>query len=431
MECSSRGKGRIIALALTVSLVLLLTPMPGTDAADHGDAPVASLDRGAEITDVYAFLDPNDNTKLVLELGIHGFIPPGENNNFSPFDPNVNYQFLIDTQGAGIPNQFVNITFSPRTAVTQPQTATIVLPFGETFTAPTTIPSATAITPPTAVVTTDPRTGAAFFAGLRDDPFFFDIPAELLYRTSRTSSPANGSGIDPSVFSRRRDTFAGYNILAIIISIPTSYFRVQPTAGNPGADEIGISSATQRREVTNITQDGVVTYGRFINVDRMGVPGVNTVFIPFARKDEYNRASPPDDVAFVFRDVIVKSLQDLKTGPGGIGILANLVVVRGDMLRLKFSVPNSGQGGGTNPEGGFPNGRRPQDDVIDTIVTIINNCQAIAITASPGADCQQGLVVGVVDGAGPNDVPFLDTFPFFAPPQQPRQSGTIDDNTRN
>ena len=101
------------------------------------------------------------------------------------------------------------------------------------------------------------------------------------------------------------------------------------------------------------------------------------------------------------------------------------------MLRLKFSVPNSGPGGGTNPEGGFPNGRRPQDDVIDTIVTIINNCQAIAITASPGADCQQGLVVGVVDGAGPNDVAFLDTFPFFAPPQQPRQSGVIDDNTRN
>jgi hypothetical protein len=60
MDSRSRGKGGIIALALAVSLVILLTPAPGTDAADHGDAPAASLDRGAEITDVYAFLDPND-----------------------------------------------------------------------------------------------------------------------------------------------------------------------------------------------------------------------------------------------------------------------------------------------------------------------------------------------------------------------------------
>jgi hypothetical protein len=421
----------IIALALAVSCVMLLTPGPGTDAADHGDAPVASLDRGAEITDIYAFLDPNDNTRLVLELGIHGFITPSENNNFSPFDPNVNYQFLIDTDGDGIPEQFINITFSPRTAVNQPQIATIVLPFGETFTAPTTLPSATALTPPAAVITTDPGTGVAVFAGLRDDPFFFDIPAELLYRASRISSPPDGSGIDPTVFSRGRDSFAGYNINAIILSIPTSYFRLQATAGNPGGDEIGISAATQRREVTNITQDGIVTYGRFRNVDRMGVPGVNTVFIPFSRKDEYNRASPADDVAFVFRDAIVKSLQDLKTGPGGIGILANLVVVRGDMLRLRFSKRNSGPGGGTNPEGGFPNGRRPQDDVIDTIVTIINNCQPVTITASPGDDCQKGLTVGVVDGASANEVAFLDTFPFFAPPQQPRATGVLDDNTRN
>jgi hypothetical protein len=423
--------GKIIALALTVSLMILLAPAPVTDAADHGDAPVASLDRGAEITDIYAFLDPNDNTKLVLALGIHGFITPSENNNFSPFDPNVNYQFLIDTDGDGMPEQFINITFSPRTAVNQPQTATIVLPFGETFTAPTTLPSATAITPPAAVVTTDASTGAAFFGGLRDDPFFFDIPAELLYRASRISSSPDGSGINPAVFSRSRDSFAGYNINAIILSVPTSYFRLQASAGNPGGDEVGVSAATQRREVTNITQDGVVTYGRFRNVDRMGVPGVNTVFIPFARKDEYNRASPADDVAGLFANDIVKSLQDLKTGPGAIGILANLVVVRGDMLRLRFSVPNSGPGGGTNPEGGFPNGRRSQDDVIDTIVTIVNNCQPIAVTASPGDDCQKGLPAGVVDGASANDVAFLDTFPFFAPPQQPRPNGVIDDNTRN
>ena len=30
-----------------------------------------------------------------------------------------------------------------------------------------------------------------------------------------------------------------------------------------------------------------------------------------------------------------------------------------------------------------------------------------------------------------NDVPLRDVFPYLAPPQQPRATGTIDDNTRN
>jgi hypothetical protein len=117
---------------------------------------------------------------------------------------------------------------------------------------------------------------------------------------------------------------------------------------------------------------------------------------------------------------IIKSLQDLKTGTDGINFLANLVVFRGDMLRLKTTVANTGTGGGSNTTGGFPNGRRPMDDVIDTIVTIINNFQPV-----------NGAGTTAVDNVNANDVAFLNTFPFFAPPQQPRAAGTIDDNTRN
>jgi hypothetical protein len=76
-------------------------------------------------------------------------------------------------------------------------------------------------------------------------------------------------------------------------------------------------------------------------------------------------------------------------------------------------MPNSGPAGGNNTGAGFPNGRRPQDDVIDTIVTLINN------------RVQQG------DNVNGNDVPFLNAFPFFAPPTQPFPNGVIDDRTRN
>jgi hypothetical protein len=76
-------------------------------------------------------------------------------------------------------------------------------------------------------------------------------------------------------------------------------------------------------------------------------------------------------------------------------------------------VANSGPSGGTNAGAGFPNGRRPADDVVDTFLFLVTNG---AITTG--------------DNVNSNDVPFRNTFPFLASPQQPRASGT-DDNTRN
>jgi len=53
-------------------------------------------------------------------------------------------------------------------------------------------------------------------------------------------------------------------------------------------------------------------------------------------------------------------------------------------------------------------------DVIDTILFLVTN---------------EGLTTG--DHVNGNDVPFRDTFPFFAASHQPLDSGVIDDNTRN
>lgn len=96
-----------------------------------------------------------------------------------------------------------------------------------------------------------------------------------------------------------------------------------------------------------------------------------------------------------------------------IRILLELAVVRGDYLRLGLTTSNTGPGGGDNPQAAFPNGRRPNDDVIDTIVTLLNNRQVLG------------------DSVSGNDVVNLNSFPFFAPPHQPFPPGTIDDGTRH
>ncbi len=38
----------------------------GARAADHGDSPTASNDPSADINDVFLFLDPNDNSRVVM-----------------------------------------------------------------------------------------------------------------------------------------------------------------------------------------------------------------------------------------------------------------------------------------------------------------------------------------------------------------------------
>lgn len=406
MNRSITNKKVLVALVV-MAFMVLWSPAPGTRAADHGDSPLVDEDRPADIDDVYAFLDPNDNSKLIVIFTLYGFIVPSEAVNFSAFDPRVRYLVALETTGDARPDLFVDVRFSARTAAAAPQTATVILPFGETISAPTTAATlGDNPNPPT--ITTDSATGVSFFAGETDDPFFFDIPAFNRFIASALAGSAN-----PAVFQRGRDSFAGYNTQAVALSIPVSYLHLLPTGGNPGANVVGVGVFTQRQRVTTILRNGEInSTGGFKNIDRMGVPAINTALIPFLRKDEYNTASPEDDAAGRFAGDIVGTLQALGTNAANINILANVAVFNGDLLRVNVSTANSGTGGGTNAGAGFPNGRRLQDDVIDTILFFIANQTPLG------------------DNVNANDLVFRNTFPFLAPAQQPRTSGT-DDNTRN
>jgi hypothetical protein len=153
--------------------------------------------------------------------------------------------------------------------------------------------------------------------------------------------------------------------------------------------------------------------GPLRQVDRLGVPAVNVALVPFSRKDEYNTGTPQEDAAGRFAADIVGTLRALGTNDANIAVLASVAVTNGDYLRLNLTTANSGTGGGNNTGAGFPNGRRLKDDVIDILLSFITNQS------------------GIGDNVNANDVALTDTFPFFAPAQQPRINGVIDDNTRN
>ena len=393
-------KRTTMALALTLALAFSLNAAPCIHAADHGDAPIAGNNQSTDIADVFAFLDPNDNSRLVVAMTQRGFVAAGENANFGIFDQFLRYRLQLETTGNAKPDQFIDVTFTAVEGSGGPQTATIKLPSGQTFTAPSTR-SSTAATAPTQVVTTDSTSGVLFFAGLVDDPFFFDIPGFGRFVASvRAGKP------DPTQLQRGRDSFAGYNVMGIALSVPLSLL--------PNTNIIGVSGVIQRNERTRVRRREFKTSGKFRQVERVGNPAVNVVLIPFSRKDEYNFATTEDDAKGQFASDIVATLTALGTNATNIGILASVAVTNGDFLRLDKRIANTGPNGGTNPGAGFPNGRRLIDDTVDTLLFIITNG-----------------VITTGDNVNANDVPFGNTFPFFAPSQQPRAPGVIDDNTRN
>jgi len=256
-------------------------------------------------------------------------------------------------------------------------------------------------------VTTNQTYGVSFFAGLTDDPFYFDIVGFNRF----VGSVLNGNP-DPTRLERARDSFAGYNIHMIAVKVPASMLR-----GSAGS-VVGVNGVTLRRQNAVRNPDGsVTTSGPYIQVDRMATPAVNTALIPFPRKNEYNASTPLDDHNGRFAGDIVGTLTALGTNSANIGILASVAVANGDFLRLNLDTANNNLGFGqriTDPDyTGFPNGRRPGDDTVDTLMYFITN---------------QALLMG--DNVNSNEVPFGATFPYFAPPNQPLENPAVD-NTQN
>lgn len=189
-------------------------------AADHIDAPLTLGDQSADIADVYAFRRGDD---LVLAMTISNVqAAPEIELGRSILDPEVLYQFEIDRDGDAVEDLVL------QAFVTGPPTGQTLHVRGP---AAPPVAGATARllegTPTTSVaVSTDatPRIGTAngltVFAGVRDDPFFFDFG-----RFQEILAGQASSFDDPGT-----DTFAGLNVYAIVVAVPLSMLGGDPSA---------------------------------------------------------------------------------------------------------------------------------------------------------------------------------------------------------
>lgn len=82
----------VLALLGSIAMVPFSTPL---QASSHREAPSTSVDPMADGTDVYAFVDPIDPTKVNLITNFIPFQLPQGGPNFFRFDDNILYEIKL------------------------------------------------------------------------------------------------------------------------------------------------------------------------------------------------------------------------------------------------------------------------------------------------------------------------------------------------
>ena len=314
------------AAGIAGAALIAATSVGGVFASSHREAPLISTDPGADSTDLYAFVDPVDPTKVDL---IANYIPmqdPAGGPNFWGFDPSVRYAIHVDNNGDG--KEDVSYWFRFRTSVrnggtylynTGQVTATddpdlnvrqtysvtrvkhgherhlgFKFPVASANVGPRSNPDYASL----AAGAVKSIAGGKVFAGQRDDPFFVDLGSIFDLGGLR---PFNTFHLIPGAAAPGIDDLEGLNVHSIAIQVPiTSLTRdgKSHAATDPKAT-IGVWTAAYRQKTTVRSSKGEIeSSGKWVQISRLGNPLVNEVIIPLAKKDYWNSQPPSKDKQF-------------------------------------------------------------------------------------------------------------------------------------
>jgi hypothetical protein len=447
-------------IALIAALIAAVIAVPLSFGSSHREAPLTSIDPTADDTDLYAYTAKDAPGALTVVANWIPFEDPAGGPNFYKFDDRAHYYVNVDNTGDGAPD--VRYQFAFKTKVGNPNSFLYALPGVSSINDPKlnvkqtytirrelyrrgkeTSSKVIARGVPVAPNNVGPRTfpnydavanqairalpgGGKVFAGQRDDPFFVDLGQTFDAINFRPNVGTGNQG-------GGKDDLAGYNVHSIVLQVPES--RVtrdgKPVAAPNSANAVvGVWASTERRalQVNATGKARGKARGRFVQVSRLGNPLVNELVIPIGKKDQFNRTQPKDDAKNYGAQVVKPELAAiinrlykvgapennrddivtaLLTGVPGATQINGKRSAAADTLKVNLGIPPTenpsrfGYIAGDN--GGFPQGRRLADDVTDIELRVV-------------AGFLKGNKVPLGDGVDRNDVPFLDSFPYVAPP---------------
>lgn len=308
------------------------------------------------------------------------------------------------------------------------------------------------------------------FAGQRGDTFYSDSGA--LYDSADlrrfppvlTEEEENNDSINPFGVNRN----SGANISSIALEIPIQRITKDGKSANDTSyPYIGVYASASRlagliKSKRNVFlpfeesdwRDKRWQYAKERQISRMGNPMVNTLIIDTPYKDTFNQSKPTKDVHFekffsspsLTRPPASEIFGIPVPPPPRLDLISLFLqypnqnlsedgcdYTCADLLRLNVSIEPTvpeeqkrmGKLGGD--PAGFPNGRRPNDDVTDYVVRSIGGPVLIAIHVGDGVNFANGVVgAGFSDGSGYGEMPgnkldvtengIVKEFPFLPTP---------------
>ncbi len=277
------------------------------------------------------------------------------------------------------------------------------------------------------------------FAGQRKESFAVNLGEIFDLVNLNPVGPVNGQVND----------LANKNITTLAIEVPIACLN-----NNGATDVIGGWSSASLRQVRVLDpepdhdvdedDDDEIVGGPYTQVSRLGMPLVNEVVIGLPDKDKFNASEPKNDAQFAAYvtnptlPALLNALFPIVTAPTnfprtdlvgaflqGIPTINETPGLTAEMVRLNVVTPlptplanQSNLGVLGNDFAGFPNGRRPGDDVVD-----------IALRVSMGALCHPPLVgvfcnpadapsgtLAYTDGVEQLPTQFDNAFPYLTTP---------------
>ena len=474
-------------LGSLVAFAAMALASTGLFASSHREAPIAALDRGADVTDWYAFVSYDHPDRVTMILNVDGFLEPSNGPNYFPFDPNVRYVMSVDNNHSGKAD--IQFVFRFKTEIRQPgvftgfvggiagipqitsldgagseglslrQTYSVTmikngvatdLTDGKTLFAvpsnvgPLTMPNYNHLfNQGIYVLDNDVRV----FAGTVDDPFYIDLGAAFDSFNFRMNA---GGILSPAQDADNKHNYApdavsGFNVNSIVLEVPIRMLTVDGAIHGAGDKRavIGTYGETERQRITVRRANGSVNgESTWQQVNREGNPLINELIIGTGSKDLFSVSDPDKDAQFasLFLDPLLahvySSVLKIPIPPAPRTDLLPLVqyvapICPGcaaadagpiaDLLRLNTGIPptpvasQKRLGFLAGDLAGFPQGRRPIDDVVD-----IASRAVAGILVDPK---KYGAAIG--DGVNTKPDGFRSTFPYVRPANSGRNSSHI------
>ncbi|TCG05329.1 hypothetical protein BZM27_34620 [Paraburkholderia steynii] len=476
----------VVRIMAAVALCAAALWGSGTHPASHREAPLIANDPTADNTDFYMFRSWTNPNNVVFILNVIPMQDPGAGPNYFNFGDDVVYRINIDTNGNGKANDLVyEIRFKtelrgalasqqlplsyaalpPITALDGAGSDGLILRQSYTVTqvrhgqrtdlgtqrmfavpsnvGPLTMPNYEALAAQGTYLLAN---GGKVFAGQRGETFYIDLGAVFdtvnLRRTPPVLTPAEDANDHVNPFGN--DTFSGFNISTIAIEVPITTVTSKPNG------VIGAYVSTLRHEGRGMGDDEG-NGGRWVQVSRMGNPLVNELIIGTDTKDKWNTTDPADEAQFLgfYLNSRLATALNLRVG------LTIPTTNRTDLVNVLLKYPSQPQTGtcgahdcsellrlnlGVSPtppaqqrrlsvlagdSAGWPNGRRPNDDVTDIALRVI----AGRLTGVPTGNLLLGDGVNFNVGAEGSNLTvngIYTVFPYLPTPHDGRNRRHID-----